>query len=48
MVEFTKGFFGSAIELPSYLAFNNQDPSYKQVARVGNMKLDGTIKDSQK
>ena len=28
--------------------FNNQDPALTQVARVGNIKLDGTLKESQK
>jgi taurine dioxygenase len=48
MVAFTKGIWGSVIQLPEYLTFNNQDQSYTQVARVGNVKLDGTLKDSQR
>jgi taurine dioxygenase len=48
MVEFTKGIWDGVIQLPKFLCFNNQDEKYKQVARVGNINLDGTLKDSQK
>ncbi len=48
MVQFTKGIWDEVIELPKFLCFNNQDEKYKQVARVGNIQLDGTLKDSQK
>jgi len=42
------GLFDSAVTLPKQLAFNNQDPVYKCVTRVGNVLLDGTLKDSAK
>lgn len=48
MYEFTKGVWDQVILLPSFLAFNNQDPIYKQVARVGNVLQNGTLKESQK
>ena len=47
MTDFTSRMWSEAIELPAFLMFNNQDPSYKTVARVGNILADGTIKDSQ-
>jgi hypothetical protein len=48
MIEFTKGFWGEVIELPKFLCFNNQKEEFKQVARVGNILVDQTLKDSQK
>lgn len=48
MTAFTSKMWNEAIELPVFLMFNNQDPSYKTVARVGNVLADGTLKDSQK
>ncbi len=48
MIQFTKEIWDEIIELPKFLCFNNQDEKYKQVARVGNIQLDGTLKDSQK
>lgn len=46
--DFTKGIWPDVIELPLFLSFNNQDSIYKQVGRVGNINIDGTMKDSQK
>jgi hypothetical protein len=40
--------WNDVIKLPESLSFNNQDSVYKEVARVGNIKIDGTMKDSQK
>jgi hypothetical protein len=34
--------------LPPELSFNNKDPKYPAIARVGNVLMDGTIKDSKK
>ena len=48
MIQFTKEIWDEIIELPKFLCFNNQDDKYKQVARGGNVQLDGTLKDSQK
>ena len=48
IIEFTKGFWGEVIELPKFLCFNNQKDEFKQVARVGNILVDQTLKDSQK
>ena len=48
IVQFSQGIWDSVIELPKFLCFNNQDLKFKQVARVGNIQLDGTLKNSQK
>lgn len=48
--------FGSAFKekgdelicLPKELSFNNKDPNYPEIARVGNILIDGSMKDSSK
>ena len=35
---------GQAIRLPPELAFNNREPDYPEIARVGNLAPDGTVK----
>ena len=34
--------------LPKELSFNNKDPLYPPLARIGNVLLDGSLKDSKK
>jgi alpha-ketoglutarate-dependent taurine dioxygenase len=34
--------------LPPELSFNNKDPRYPALARVGNVLMDGSLKDSSK
>ena len=34
--------------LPKELSFNNKDPRYPPIARIGNILVDGSIKDSSK
>lgn len=48
MVEFTSGFYDEVIKLPPLFCFNNQPVNFKEIARVGNINIDGSIKDSQK
>ena len=48
MTELTSQMWNEAIELPSFLMFNNQQKAYRTVARVGNILPDGSLKDSKK
>lgn len=34
--------------LPRELSFNNKDPNYPEIARIGNVLMDGSLKDSSK
>jgi alpha-ketoglutarate-dependent taurine dioxygenase len=36
------------VVLPKELSFNNKDPKYPPLARIGNVLLDGSLKDSSK
>lgn len=39
---------GEVVILPIEFAFNNRDPKYPAITRVGNVLMDGTLKDSSK
>jgi hypothetical protein len=45
MVALTKALAKEVIQLPPEMTFNNQDPVYTQVCRVGNINVDGTLKE---
>jgi hypothetical protein len=32
--------------IPKFLTFNNRSEDFKQIARIGNVNVDGTLKDS--
>ena len=46
MVALTQALAKEVIQLPPEMTFNNQDPVYTQVCRVGNINVDGTLKES--
>jgi taurine dioxygenase len=46
MVEITRSLTSEVIQLPPEMTFNNQDPVFTQVCRVGNVNADGTLKNS--
>lgn len=48
MVEFSKGMYDEVVVLPTFLCFNNVPKEYPEITRVGNILLDGSLKDSQK
>jgi hypothetical protein len=39
---------GELIVLPNELSFNNKDPRYPPIARIGNVLLNDSLKDSLK
>lgn len=46
MVKLTQTLTREAIQLPPEMTFNNQDPVYTQICRVGNINADGSMKES--
>lgn len=48
MTQITEALGDEVIVLPPELAFNNKDPKFPAISRVGNVLLDGTLKDSSK
>jgi hypothetical protein len=41
-------FGDELVILPKELSFNNKDPRYPQIARIGNILMDGSLKDSSR
>jgi hypothetical protein len=39
---------GDLVVLPPSLSFNNKDPKYPPLTRVGNILVDGSLKDSSR
>ena len=48
LINFASKFGYELVVLPKELSFNNKDSRYPPIARVGNILLDGSIKDSTK
>ncbi|KAL4431881.1 hypothetical protein ABPG74_012693 [Tetrahymena malaccensis] len=46
-IEFTQKW-GKLVVLPPYYAFDNRDPEYPAIVRVGNIRLDGSVKPNSK
>ena len=44
MYQFSKGMWKTVIGLPKALCFDNVDETYSEVARIGNVKIDGSLK----
>lgn len=44
--EFGKAFNGEVVHLPKFLSFDNIDPKYPQIVRIGSLNMDGSIKPS--
>ena len=47
LFEFTKGVFDEIFVLPSSMAFQNQDKEHREVSRIGNVLVDGSLKDAK-
>jgi hypothetical protein len=48
LITFSENFGDELVILPKELSFNNKDPRYPPLARIGNILIDGTLKDSSK
>ena len=48
LIEIGNALGDELIILPEALSFNNKDPRYPEIARVGNILIDGSKKDSSK
>ena len=48
LIRFAERFGSELVVLPKELSFNNKDPKYPPIARIGNILLDGSLKDSAK
>jgi alpha-ketoglutarate-dependent taurine dioxygenase len=48
LIAFADKFGTELVVLPKELSFNNKDPRYPPIARIGNILLDGSMKDSSK
>lgn len=48
LITLAKKFGDEVVVLPEELSFNNKDLRYPPIARIGNILLDGTLKDSAK
>lgn len=46
-ISFTEKF-GSLVILPSFYAFENRDPEYPAIVRVGNVRIDNSVKENSK
>ena len=48
MIKFGEALGDELVILPKELSFNNKDPRYPPIARIGNVLMDGSLKDSSK
>lgn len=46
-IEFTRKW-GEVVILPSFYAFDNREPEYPAIVRVGNIRLDDSVKPNSK
>ena len=47
LLQLTKGIFDEIFILPYSMAFKNQDKEHREVSRIGNVLVDGTLKDTK-
>ena len=44
--DFGSVYGGELVHLPKFLSFDNIDPRYPQIVRIGSLNMDGTVKKS--
>jgi hypothetical protein len=48
LIRVAETFGDEIVILPKELSFNNKDPRFPQIARIGNILMDGSLKDSSR
>ena len=48
LIQFGRALGDELVLLPNLPYFNNRDPEYPEISRIGNVLVDGTLKDSSK
>jgi len=48
LIRVAETFGDELVILPKELSFNNKDPRFPQIARIGNILMDGSLKDSSR